>query len=244
MPDDGRFFDSWERFMEIENSLSGEELRSWAESLTLEQILITSTDDGVAPGWTVAHTLAYEGVLPEKFFTDDILLLSDDPRGNGWTVACSMASQGRLPKRLAVPEILDVKNLFGTILAHTAAVGCAQNDRWDNLHPEILRSILRHDDNDGIQALAREIHMLSNQDLPAALVKMPAETICILLDLPEIETDRLASAFRDELTRRSTEAAHEEISFGNADFQNGGADDLYCLSVFKDGEGSVSCDRS
>ena len=102
---------------EMNQFFPGETAAEWAkkiEKALQSELLKMSNRDGS----TVAHALASERRLPERFITPEILSLADR---DGNAVVHILAEQGDLPEKYFTWEWLSLKNNDGWMAAHSAA---------------------------------------------------------------------------------------------------------------------------
>lgn len=85
----------------------------YAESLSEEQLMFRGFF-----GMTVAHQLAYHGVLPKRYITKELLLTTDD-RGN--SVAHFLAGSGCFPEEYMTEDVLRLPDQWGDAVAHRLA---------------------------------------------------------------------------------------------------------------------------
>ncbi len=98
-------FKTYAGFMRIWNGLSPAEKKSWVQDLPLKKLSIAITDNFLSR-WTIAHELANDGLLPEKFHIPEIL----EMRGTmGIPVIQVMATRNDFPLKLATPEFLSIR---------------------------------------------------------------------------------------------------------------------------------------
>lgn len=79
-----------------------------------QELLLLRADDG----WTVAHTLALKGNLPEEWMVPEIFTCATN---NGTTVAYIIALTGKLPEKWLLPEILVLQGEDRATVAHALA---------------------------------------------------------------------------------------------------------------------------
>lgn len=140
-------FKTYGEFKKILGSIPAEDLLEWAKNLSPE--LLSVKDSG---GWTIVHTLAGRGALPEEFVTKELLRMKAD--GN-WTVAegyCYFLS-GHSRWDLLTPVILDVlhaeeSSMIDTVRNNLAGMNDADLEAALSLMPGATRLKLLSDIGD------------------------------------------------------------------------------------------------
>jgi len=110
----------WRDFESLYYAMPSRDHPAFAASLTKEQIRIQDKS-----GWTIAHHLASLGLLPEKYLTDDILLMRDD---GGTTVVHAFGRH--LPEQLKTEKYLNLSNFTGYSVYHVLARSNSIPDRF------------------------------------------------------------------------------------------------------------------
>lgn len=193
-------FDSFRKFLEIFLSMQSKDRRiAMAENITEEQVKLRDSR-----GWAVAHTLAADDCLPEKFHTVKILSLKDC---NHWTVAHELAENGTMPPDIIADEqIMTLQDTFATTVLEVFADRIKRIQQQSNFFtPETLQKVL---------SMAKKLETKTkNTDLYFG--KIP-ETVKIL--------EKIAAVCAD----RDADLAQEAVQEGDA---TGSAELLYGLDT-------------
>ncbi len=186
--------------------------------------------------WTVRHTLAHLGLLPERFLTADILLtpvslrtgqepLFQGRRGGERLIVHAVAQKG-IPERLMTPEVLFAMDEMGSSTAYRLALNGLLPPRLISPDLAVVRSEVRN-----TTVLGAFLHHLQNiGEIPGGaktiadqLDRLPMATLCLILDDPEGKDSCACGWFNDDPWRQTVLSAARDTFRRKVDEQTGHA---------------------
>ncbi len=155
-------------------------------------------------GFSILHSLALNGFLPEIHKTKDILREIDF---DGYSIAHCLADSGTLPERLWTANILCQKDAYNWTVGHSIIERMVKHNEWSTLTPKLLRVYCGNECYVS-DIVSDRMYEMSASRLETVLEQIQEESLIFM----ETASVNFKTAIKKELDRRAEKTVFESQS--------------------------------